>query len=147
MSGERRSAPVDLGSAAVDFGSAAVDFVLVGSLVTLLFLAVLQLGLDFHVRNVLAACAADGARYGANRDVASAQAGADAANREIRDALGPAYAHAVPALSQDEVDGAQVVTVVVTARLPLLAWFLPVGPTVQATGHALLEPAQLDPPP
>lgn len=107
----------------------------------MLFLAVLQLGLDYHVRNVLAACVADGARYGANRDVASAAAGAEAANREIRQALGASYARAEPAQSQDEVDGAQVVTVVVKARLPLLAWFLPVGPTVQATGHALLEPA------
>jgi hypothetical protein len=34
-----------------------------------------------------------------------------------------------------------VVTVTVTARLPLVAWFLPVGPTVHVTGHALLEPA------
>ena len=55
-----------------DVGSAPVDFVLVGSLVTLLFLALLQLGIDFYVRNVLAACVADGARYGANADVASA---------------------------------------------------------------------------
>jgi hypothetical protein len=121
-------------------GSAPVDFVLVGSMVTLLFLAVLQLGLDYHVRNVLAACAADGARYGANADVASASAGADAANREITGALGPSYAHAVAARSQDEVDGQRVITVEVTARLPLVAWFLPVGPTVHATGHALLEP-------
>jgi hypothetical protein len=124
----------------VDVGSAAVDFVLVGSMVTLLFLAVLQLGIDYHVRNVLAACVADGARYGANADVASASAGADAANREIRKALGPAYAHALPAPNQDAVEGAPVVTIEVTARLPLLAWFLPAGPTVHATGHALLEP-------
>ncbi|HWC34884.1 MAG TPA: TadE family protein [Mycobacteriales bacterium] len=127
------------GSAAADTGSAAVEFVLVGSLVTLLFLAVLQVGVDYHVRNVLAACVADGARYGANADVASATAAAAAANREIKEALGPSYAHAVAARSQDSVDGAQVVTIEVTARLPLLAWFLPVGPTVHATGHALLE--------
>jgi hypothetical protein len=124
----------------VDVGSAAVDFVLVGSMVTLLFLGVLQLGIDYHVRNVLAACVADGARYGANADVASAGAGADAANREITRALGSAYARAAPSASQDMLDGAPVITVEVTAKLPLLAWFLPVGPTVHATGHALLEP-------
>lgn len=124
-----------------DRGSAAVDFVLVGSMVTLLFLAVLQLGIDYHVRNVLAACVADGARYGANADVASPSAGADAANREISEALGPSYAHAVAAREQDEVEGAPVVTIEVTARLPLVAWFLPAGPTVHATGHALLEPS------
>jgi Flp pilus assembly protein TadG len=128
--------------AAAERGAAPVDFVLVGSLVTLMFMAVLQLGLDYHVRNVLAACVADGARYGANADVASASDGAAVANREIASALGPSYAHATAASHQDEVDGDPVVTIDVTARLPLLAWFLPVGPVVHATGHALLEPAQ-----
>jgi Flp pilus assembly protein TadG len=123
-----------------DRGSAAVDFVLVGSLVTLLFLAVVQVAIDYHVRNVLAACAADGARYGANADVASPDAAAARTNELIRQTLGPAYAHAVAPAEQDVVDGAPVVTVTVQARLPLLAWFLPAGPTVHATGHAFLEP-------
>lgn len=124
-----------------DRGSAAVDFVLVGSLVTLLFLGLVQLGIDYHVRNVLAACAADGARYAANADVADPAAGARQANAEITQALGAGYAKAVPAPDAD-VDGAPVVTVAVAARLPLLAWFLPAGPTVHVTGHALLEPRQ-----
>jgi hypothetical protein len=121
-------------------GSAPVDFVLVGSLVTLMFLAVVQVAVDYHVRNVLAASVADGARYGANADVASAAAGAAAANREITAALGDAYANAQPADSPSDIDGAPVVTVTVRARLPLVAWFLPAGPTVHATGHAFLEP-------
>lgn len=112
---------------------------LVGSLVTLLFLAVVQLGVDFHVRNVLAASVAEGARYGANADVADADAGADRANALISRALGPRYAHAVAAPDRD-VDGAPVVTVEADVRLPLVAWFLPVGPSVHVTGHALLEP-------
>jgi hypothetical protein len=123
-----------------DRGSAPVDFVLVGTLVTLLFLAIMQVAIDYHVRNVLAACAAEGARYGANADVADAQAGADKTNDLIRGALGGAYAHAIAPAYQDTVGGAPVVTVTVAARLPLLAWFLPIGPTVRATGHALLEP-------
>ena len=122
-------------------GSAAVDFVLVGSLVTLMFLAVVQVGIDFHVRNVLAACVADGARYGANANVASPEAGARAANEEITESLGAGYANAAAANSDTTVDGARVITVVVQARLPLLAWFLPHGPKVRATGHALLEPS------
>ena len=113
---------------------------LVGSLVTLLFLAVVQLAIDYHVRNVLAACAAEGARYGANADIADPQAGADKANELITSALSKSYAQAVAPAEQDSVDGAVVVTVVVHAHLPLLAWFLPVGPTVTATGHALMEP-------
>lgn len=123
-----------------DRGSAPVEFVLVGSLVTFLFLAVVQVGIDFHVRNVLAAAVADGARYGANADVTSATAGAVVANHEITESLGARFAHAVAAHSATSVDGAPVVTVTVRVRLPLLAWFLPHGPVVHATGHALLEP-------
>ena len=117
-----------------------MDFVLVGSLVTLLFLAIVQVAIDYHIRNVLAACAAEGARYGANADVADPQAGADKANELITSSLGSSYADAVAPAEQDAVDGAPVVTVVVHAQLPLIAWFLPAGPTVSATGHALLEP-------
>jgi Flp pilus assembly protein TadG len=121
-------------------GSAPVEFVLVGSMVTLLFLAVVQVAIDYHVRNVLAASVADGARYGANADIASAAAGAQAANREIISALGQSFAQAQPGKNQQSVDGADVVTVTVRARLPLIAWFLHSGPVVHATGHALLEP-------
>jgi Flp pilus assembly protein TadG len=123
-----------------DRGAAPVEFVLVGSLVTLMFLAVLQVAVDYHVRNVLAACAAEGARYGANADVADPAAGAAKANELIRRSLGSDYAHAVAPARQDTFGGAPVVTVTVQARLPLLAWFMPIGPTVTATGHALLEP-------
>jgi Flp pilus assembly protein TadG len=125
-----------------DAGAAVVDFVLVGSLLTLLFLAVLQVAVDVYVRNVLAAAAADGARYAANADVADPQAGADRANELIRSSLGASFAHARPAADVRDVDGdgAPVVGVTVSARLPLLAWFLPVGPTVTVTGHALAEP-------
>jgi hypothetical protein len=124
----------------VDRGSAPVDFVLVGALVTLMFMALLQLGVDYYVRNVLAACVADGARYGANADVADPTAGAAQANQEIGRALGSSYATAYAPLRQGSVDGAPVVTVEVRTRLPLLAWFLPVGPTVHATGQTLMEP-------
>jgi Flp pilus assembly protein TadG len=123
-----------------DDGSAAVDFVLVGALVTLLFLAVVQLGVDYHVRNVLAASVAEGARYGANADVADPAQGAQRANALIARALGPSYERAVAAPEQDVVDGVPVVTVTADVRLPLVAWFLPVGPAVHVTGHALMEP-------
>jgi Flp pilus assembly protein TadG len=123
-----------------DRGSAAVDFVLVGSLVTLMFMALVQLGVDYHVRNVLAACVAEGARYAANADVADPAAGAARANDLIAQSLGSGYAHAEPAAVQDDVGGVPAITLTAHARLPLVAWFLPVGPTVQVTGHALVEP-------
>jgi hypothetical protein len=123
-----------------DAGSAPTEFVLVGALVTLLFLAVLQSAVALHVRNVLAAAVADGARYAANADVADPAAGAARANELIRRSLTPAFARAVAAPDAGVVDGAPVVTVTVRARLPLLAWFLPIGPEVSASGHAVVEP-------
>jgi Flp pilus assembly protein TadG len=128
------------GGTAVERGAATVDFVMVGALVTLMFLAILQLGIALYVRNVLAACLADGARYGANADIASPAAGAARANLEISRALGARYATAY-ALPPVDVDGAPALEVAARVRLPLLAWFLPVGPTVGATGEALLEPS------
>jgi hypothetical protein len=125
--------------AAAQGGAATVDFVMVGALVTMLFLAILQLGIDLYVRNVLAACLADGARYGANADIASPAAGAARSNLEISGALGGHYATAY-SLPLVDVDGAPAVEVAASVRLPLIAWFLPVGPTVHATGQALLEP-------
>src|SRR3954471_7442086 len=109
-----------------DDGAAPVDFVLVGLLLTFLFLGVAQVAIDYHVRNVLAACVAEGARYGANADVADPQAGADRANELIRQSLGDGFAHASAPAVQDDVGGAPVVTVTVQDRLPLVAWFLPV---------------------
>jgi Flp pilus assembly protein TadG len=126
-------------SGARDRGSAVVDFVLVGSLVTAMFLAVVQLAIDYHVRNVLAACVAEGARYAANADVTDPSAGAAKANELIAASLGSRFAHARALPDDVSVDGVALVTVTVRARLPLLAWFLPSGPTVVATGHAVRE--------
>ena len=71
-----------------------VDFILVSVLVVMLFLLVLQVGLIVHVRNVLVASAAEGARYGANADrtpeegvVRTRSVVADAFSRTIADRL------------------------------------------------------------
>jgi hypothetical protein len=122
-----------------DAGAAPVDFVLVGSLLTLFFLALLQLGVDLYVRNVLAACAAEGARYAANADVAAPGAAVSRTDALITQALGSRYTSATATSSAGDVGGQPVVTVQVSARLPLLAWFLPEGPTVHVIGHALQE--------
>ncbi len=114
---------------------------LVGALLTLLFLGLVQLGIDYHIRNTLAACAADGARYGANADVASAHAGAARTNELIRQALSGDYADARPAATSTSAGGAPVVTVTVATQLPLIAFWLPgAGPTIHVRGRALLEP-------
>ncbi len=124
-----------------DRGSAPVDFVLVGSLLTLFFLAVLQVGIDLYIRNVLAACAAEGARYAANADIADPAAGASRTDQLILESLGSRYADAHASSTQTLVAGQPVITVSVSAHLPLLAWFLPDGPTVTVAGHALQEPS------
>ncbi|HET9944946.1 MAG TPA: TadE family protein, partial [Actinomycetes bacterium] len=74
-----------------DDGSAVVEFVLVGVLLTALFLALVQLGLALHVRNTLQASAAEGARFAANAD--RTQADGEAVARElIRASLADGYA-------------------------------------------------------
>ncbi len=65
---ERPDIPTDDG----ERGSAVVDFVMVSMLIVALLLAVLQVAVYVHVRNVVTASAQQGARYAANADVDSA---------------------------------------------------------------------------
>lgn len=125
-----------------DDGAAVVDFVLVSVLLLFLFLLVFQVGVFFHVRNVVAASAAEGARYGAaaNRDPAE---GAERAQQVIAGALGgrlSAQIRCRPGGSGGlvEVSGAAVVEVVCTGRMPVVF-----GPSprlvMTVRGHALEE--------
>src|SRR3954454_8241111 len=72
-------------------GAAVVDFVLVSVLLVSLFLLVFQVGVVLHVRNVLVASAAEGARFGANAD-RSPEEGAARAQQVTREALGGSVA-------------------------------------------------------
>jgi Flp pilus assembly protein TadG len=56
-------------------GAAVVEFVLVTVPLLFLVLAVLQVAVYLHLRNVVVASAAEGARYGANADRATADGG------------------------------------------------------------------------
>lgn len=124
-------------AAADERGSAAVEFVLVSVLLITLLLAVLQVGVYLHVRNVIAASAAEGVRYAANADRDSAEAAPR--TREIvgtalsgRLAGGLTYAPAEVAGAA----GSTLVSVHVTGAVPpLLAWLgvlLPVDVTARA---------------
>ena len=66
-------------------GAAVVDFVLVGGLLTMFFLAVIQLTLLLHVRNTLIDAASSGARYGtlADRNAADAEQNIDVPARAV----------------------------------------------------------------
>ena len=117
-------------------GAAVADFVLVSGLVSLLFLAVLQVGLALHIRNTLIACASEGARYGARADREPGD-GVARAQQLIRASLADRYAANVTA-STTSAGGVSVVRLRVLAPLPLLG---PLGPdrTLDVQARAFAE--------
>jgi len=114
-----------------------------------LFAAVLQLGLTLYVRNTLAACAQEGARYGANADFVSQGADfmiAQAKQRAtscIDSSLSTRYSADVQASpSSDQViDGAavDVVEVRVKAPIPVIGLWALGGTTLVVQGDAMQE--------
>ncbi|ASN52361.1 TadE/TadG family type IV pilus assembly protein [Sinomonas sp. R1AF57] len=119
-----------------DEGSAAADFVMVGGLLTVLALAVVQLTLVLHVRNVLVDAAASGARYGTLAD-RTPQDARTRAGELITGAVGADYAgdisvgHAVSA-------GVRSLEVRVVAPMPVVGLIGPVG-HLKVSGHAPLQ--------
>ncbi|HSP76544.1 MAG TPA: TadE family protein [Cryobacterium sp.] len=117
-------------------GSAAAEFVMVGALLTVLTLAIMQLGLALLVRNTVLDAAAEGARYAALAD--SGLGEGTARTRElITTSIGPAYATDVEA-SYGDYGGFPSVQVRVVAPLPLLALF-GVDRGLEVVGHAAVE--------
>jgi hypothetical protein len=114
-------------------GSAVVDFVLVGSLLTVIFIAITQLALVLHVRNTLIDAAASGARYAslADREAADARSRTEAL---ISMALNDSYAHNV-SVDQVTYRGAATIEVNVMAPLPVIGLIGP-GGVVEVSGHA-----------
>lgn len=122
---------------AAEQGSAVVDFVLVGGLLTMFFLAILQLTLVLHVRNTLIDAAASGARYGTLAD----RNGKDAEERTrglISTALNQGFAEQV---SAKEVNFQGMRTLEVTVRAPMPVIGL-IGPrdVLEVKGHAAVQP-------
>lgn len=117
-------------------GSAVADFAMVSALVSLLFVAVFQLGLALHVRNTLVACASEGARLGARADAVPTD-GAARAQALIRASLSDRFARNVTADVESQ-QGVRVVTVRVVAPLPVLG---PLGldDRITAVGRAFME--------
>jgi Flp pilus assembly protein TadG len=118
-------------------GSAVVDFVLVGSLLTMFFLAIIQLTLILHVRNTLIDAAASGARYGTLAD----RGAADAEERTrglIGVALNSGFAEHV-STSEVTVQGFRSLEVTVRAPMPVIGL---IGPRemLEVKGHAAVQP-------
>lgn len=117
-------------------GSAVVAFVMVGSLLTLLFLAVVQLTLVLHVRNTLIDAASSGARYGTLADRTPADA-RQRASELIGSALNPDYARDITT-SEVDFQGIRTLEVTVKAPLPVVGLFgMPVS-VLEVKGHAAL---------
>ncbi len=117
-----------------------VEFVLVSALLVFLVLGVVQVALVVHVRDVLVADAAEGARYAADRGVGLA-AGEQRCAEFVRESLSPALVG--PTACQASLvpgeDGLTLVRMAVAARVPLTV--LPLGRVrVAVTARAVEEP-------
>ena len=122
--------------AADDAGSSPVEFVLVGSLLTVLTLAVLQLGLAVYVRNVVHDAAVEGAYRAALADTSLAD-GAERTREIVTRTVGSTYAGDIQVRETADLGGASVV---VTVRAPLpLAGLLGIPRTMEVTAHAPAE--------
>lgn len=121
-------------------GSAVVEFVLVSMLVVALLMAVLQLAVFVHVRNVVAASAQEGARYGANADVDSAAA-AGRTHELVSRALSAQTADGLTCTAAEEPGegGAVLVVVRCSGAVPTLFAALGDRLALEATGRAVKE--------
>jgi hypothetical protein len=124
------------GRSASERGSAVADFVMVGGLLTVFFLAVIQLTLVLHVRNTLIDAAASGARYGTLADRNSEDARARTAQL-IGTALNPDFAAEVTT-SESTYQGVRTLEVTVRAPLPVIGL---IGPRslLEVKGHAAIQ--------
>ncbi|MCW3766432.1 TadE/TadG family type IV pilus assembly protein [Paenarthrobacter ureafaciens] len=127
------SPPTDGG--ARECGSAVVDFVLVGGVLTLLFMSVIQLMLVLHVRNLLIDAAASGARYGALADRTPADAVART-NELIGTSVNSGFGSDISTREVD-IEGRSTLEVTVKAPLPIFGLIGP-GHALQVTGHAVI---------
>ena len=121
-------------------GSAVVDFVLVGALIVALLLAVLQIAVYVHLRNVVVASAQEGARYAADADVPTA-AGAGRTLEVVGRATSAGTAAGLDCTSVQEVDGSGLTLVVVRCTGAVPSIFAALGDLLplQATGRAVEE--------
>lgn len=119
-----------------DRGSAPVEFVLVGTLLTVLTLAVVQLALGVYVRNVVHDAAVEGAYHAALADTSPAE-GVERARMVITRAVGDAYAQDI-AVSEDVRDGYPVVRITVVAPMPVIG-LVGIPGAWEVTGHAPVE--------
>ncbi|MDQ0633356.1 Flp pilus assembly protein TadG [Arthrobacter pascens] len=118
-------------------GSAVVDFVMVGGLLTMFFLAIIQLALVLHVRNTLIDAAASGARYGTLADRGATDAAERAADLIVT-ALNADFAQDITT-SEVTFQGLRTLEVTIRAPIPVIGL---IGPRemLEVKGHAAIQP-------
>ncbi|PRY51106.1 TadE-like protein [Geodermatophilus tzadiensis] len=131
---------LDDDSGDVERGSAVVDFVLVSVLIVVLLLAVLQVAVYVHVRNVVVAGAQEGARFAANADVSVSEAPGRTLAVVARATSARTAAGLVCSAAEEvEASGLTLVTVRCAGAVPtLLAGLGDVLP-LEVTGRAVEE--------
>ncbi len=117
-------------------GSSPVEFVLVGALLTVMTLAVVQLGLAVYVRNVVHDAAVEGAYHAALADT-SLDEGAARTSDIISRTVGPGFVETIAVREVTEL-GHPSVEVSVVATLPLVG-FLGAARGLEVTAHAPVE--------
>ncbi len=110
-----------------DDGVAVVEFVMISALLVFLLFGVLQVAAVLYVRSVVAASAADGARYAAAAGIGPAAGGARA-DQLMAQAVSGSLSSDIPCTGTAVVDpgsGLRVVQVVCTGRIRSI--FVPAG--------------------
>ncbi|WP_067201017.1 TadE/TadG family type IV pilus assembly protein [Microbacterium sp. XT11] len=125
-----RRVPVD------DRGSSPIEFVLVGTMLTLLTLAVLQLALAVYVRNVVHDAAVEGAYYAARADT-TLHEGVERCKQAITRAVGSEYTGEVVVATSGAPDR-EVVEIRVRTTLPVIG-LLGVPHALEVHAHAPRE--------
>ncbi|MCP1430520.1 Flp pilus assembly protein TadG [Microbacterium foliorum] len=116
-----------------DRGSSPVEFVLVGTLLTVLTLAVLQLALAVYVRNVVHDAAVEGAYYAALADT-TLEDGAQRARDGIARAVGDGYAGEVT-VERSTAHGYPTVDLRIRTTLPVIG-LLGIPLALEVESHA-----------
>jgi Flp pilus assembly protein TadG len=113
-----------------------VEFVLVGTLLTLLTLAVLQFGLAVYVRNVVHDAAVEGAHHAALADT-SLRDGVNRTREIVTRTVGAEYAAEVD-VDETTALGRPAVRISVRSTLPLVG-LLGLPRLMEVTAHAPVE--------
>ena len=117
-------------------GSSPVEFLLVGTLLTVLTLAVLQLAFAVYVRNVVHDAAVEGAYHAALADTTLAE-GADRAREVITRAIGSSYADDIE-IGASGAPGRATVDVRIRTTFPVIG-LIGVPAAMEVEGHAPVE--------